>query len=408
MGRIRLILMEPQDKEGILHLEARLHLGRGKPLSLWYRVPSSAKGQVTGWADPFVIAMIFPIMQLGKPVHVEGRVAPSLLFNLSEFMTIWAVWRPERYRAVDITAEAEDEPPKQPEKGRAVMAFSGGLDSCFTAWRHRKALAGRRTQNLASGVFIHGLDIPLTRKASYEDLKRQNQLLLSSVGMNLIPVATNYREMLVGWGDSHAASLIAALALFQKEFDTGLLGASRPYYSTDPKIVWGSNAVSDPLLSSASFRVLYDGAQFSRLDKAALVARWPEALQYMHVCWANTEGHENCCRCEKCVRTILMFRLLGYGQPPCFGKILNEEDIQALKLHGEVSHRTLMDLVREAEKRGMSDAKWVLRLRELTSQKTWDRRLQNAARDAFLDRGFTGTLLRSALYRIRSAMKRGS
>jgi len=103
-----------------------------------------------------------------------------------------------------------------------------------------------------------------------------------------------------------------------------------------------------------------------------------------------------------------MFRLLGYGQPPCFGKILHEEDIQALKLHGEVSHRTLMDLVREAEKRGMSDAKWVLRLRELTSQKTWDRRLQNAARDAFLDRGFTGTLLRSALYRIRSAMKRGS
>jgi len=133
MDRAQLTLLNRKEKDGFLHLEARLHGGGGKPLSLRHRIPLSLKDQVTDWADPFVIGMIFPAMQIGKPVLVEGPVSPSLLFNLEEFMTMWAVWKPDRYRAVDITAEVEKEPPGQPEKGLAVMAFSGGIDSCFTA-----------------------------------------------------------------------------------------------------------------------------------------------------------------------------------------------------------------------------------------------------------------------------------
>jgi len=407
LSKTRLILQNTQEKDGTLHLEARLHPERGTPISAWYRVPSSVKGQVTAWADPFVVAMIFPVMQLGKPLVVEGPVSPSLLFNLEEFMAAWSVWRPERYRTVDITAEQEEEHPAPAEKGNALMAFSGGVDSCFTAWRHRNGLAGRRNQDIQAGIFIHGLDIPLSRRASYERLKERNRLILSSIDMSLIPVTTNYREMLVGWGDSHASALLSTLMLFQKKYDTALLGSSRPYFSTDPKIVWGSNATSDPLLSSDSFRVLYDGARFSRLEKLSVVSRWPEALQNLHVCWEGMDKHENCCRCEKCIRTILMFCLLGHAQPPCFPKPLRDEDIRSLKPHGEVSHRSLMVLVHEAEKRGLSSERWVITLKELAGRKTLTQRFRQTARNTLLHRGMSGSLLRSALYRLRSLRQRG-
>lgn len=406
MDRVRLTFPDRKEKNGFLHLEARLHRGTGKPLSLWHRIPLSLKDQVTDWADPFVIGMIFPIMQLGKPLLVEGPVSPSLLFNLEEFMAMWAAWRPERYRAVDIGAMVEKEPPKQPEKGLALMAFSGGLDSCFTAWRHRKALAGRRTRNLLSGVFVHGFDIPLSQKAAYAHLEEQNRLLLSSIGMGLIPLHTNYREMLVGWGDSHAAALVSALALFQKKYDTALLGSSKPYHVTDPKMVWGSNPMSDPLLSSDSFRVMYDGGQFPRVEKVSVVSRWTEACRLLHVCWENGKTPANCCRCEKCVRTILAFRLLGLDQPPCFPEILRDEDIRFLKLHGETVQGTLKALITEAEKRGLSGETWVFAIKELAGQKTWALRSRKYARKVLLHRGFPGSTLRSALYGIRSVLKR--
>lgn len=408
MDRARLTLLNRKEKDGFLHLEARLHGGGGKPLSLRHRIPLSLKDQVTDWADPFVIGMIFPVMQLGKPVLVEGPVSPSLLFNLEEFMAMWAVWKPDRYRAVDITAEVEKEPPGQPEKGLAVMAFSGGVDSCFTAWRHRKGLAGRRTRNLLSAVFVHGFDVPLSRKTTYDNLEKRNRLLLSTIGMDLIPLLTNYREMLVGWGDSYAAALLSALALFQKKFDTALLGSSKPYSVMDPNAVWGSNPASDPLLSSDSFRVLYDGGRFSRLEKLAVVARWPEALRFLHVCWENNKTELNCCRCEKCIRTILSLRLLGLDQPPCFPETLGEEDIRSLKPHGEVAHRTLVSLVREAEKRGLSGETWVQVLKEMTGRKSWTRRFEHSARKTFFQREFPGSLLRSILYRIRSVRKQGN
>jgi len=54
------------------------------------------------------------------------------------------------------------------------------------------------------------------------------------------------------------------------------------------------------------------------LEKIQAVAAWPAAMQDLRVCLHGEERDENCCRCEKCVRTILGFRVLGLGLPACF------------------------------------------------------------------------------------------
>ncbi|HPK07384.1 MAG TPA: hypothetical protein PK773_06230, partial [Aminivibrio sp.] len=188
-------------------------------------------------------------MQAARPVLIRGVVSPSLLRNLEEFMAVWQAWRPDRYRQVEIIPDREEEAVETPENGEAVMPFSGGVDSCFTAWRHRKALAGRRSTNLTAGVFIHGFDIPLRSTRSFNLSRSRNEKLLESLGMTLIPLATNFRDLPVSWADSHAAALVSSLTLFGKRFSRIVVASSEPYVSFVTGKIWGSNPLTDRMLS---------------------------------------------------------------------------------------------------------------------------------------------------------------
>jgi hypothetical protein len=42
-----------------------------------------------------------------------------------------------------------------------------------------------------------------------------------------------------------------------------------------------------------------------------MLAHEPLALKYLRVCWDNVDGAYNCCRCEKCIRTMSSLDALG-------------------------------------------------------------------------------------------------
>src|SRR3954452_10028391 len=74
---------------------------------LWWRVPGEWAGACTTWADPFVVGMVFLMMDAREEVRVEGVASPSLLENLERYMAIWRAWAPERYAVVPIRADRE-------------------------------------------------------------------------------------------------------------------------------------------------------------------------------------------------------------------------------------------------------------------------------------------------------------
>lgn len=74
---------------------------------------------------------------------------------------------------------------------------------------------------------------------------------------------------------------------------------------------WGSHPPLDPNYSSADLQIRHEGLQLSRLDKARLVAGWDAALQNIRICWTNPTDDLNCGRCEKCVRTMTEFLVVG-------------------------------------------------------------------------------------------------
>src|SRR5688572_21403049 len=168
MGKARLVLKPAISNAGTRRLAAVLIQPDGSQDELWWEVPEAWAAALTPWADPWVVGMIFPIMRWGRGVHVEGRVSPSLISNLQLFMRIWSRWAPGKYRSVEISADAEVELPPAAEPGTSIASFSGGVDSCFTVYRHARGLAGRRTRQLRAAVVQHGFDVWLDQKNSSE------------------------------------------------------------------------------------------------------------------------------------------------------------------------------------------------------------------------------------------------
>ncbi len=75
---------------------------------------------------------------------------------------------------------------------------------------------------------------------------------------------------------------------------------------------------------------------FTRLEKLKALAVWPEALDNLKVCWEgqykfDTSPDQNCCVCDKCVRTMLAFRALGQEIPSSFPGELTIDKVRGLK-----------------------------------------------------------------------------
>jgi hypothetical protein len=287
----------------------------GERKLFWYRLPSAYLSALSNGCDPFVLAVLFKAMRTPADLVVHGTASPSLLRSLEEFQTVWTVWYPRTYSHIEIQADREQEYP-QASTGKVVSGFSGGLDSSFTVFRHRSQDLGRSRQNLTDAIFVHGFDISLSREEAYQRAAVNARIMLDSLGVQMIPMAMNLKQLGDNWEHSHAAALASCLMLLQGDFSAGLIASSYPYSNLEAG--WGSNPVTDWLLGSASFQIIHDGAGFTRFDKIRAISKWPAALQHLRVCLRGEERDKNCCRCRKCVRAILYFRFAGCGLPPSF------------------------------------------------------------------------------------------
>lgn len=303
---------------------------------LWFRVPAETESFLAGDMDPFVVAAVLLAMRTGATLRVHGAVTAGLLSNLEEFQNAWSLWLEHDLRKVVIEPDEVLKDPVERRDGPALLAFSGGVDSCYTAYRHGRSLAGARTQALAAGVIVHGFDIPLNSKALFEQAAARAERMLGSLGLEVFPVATNYREIMdpyLTWPQCFGAGVVAAQMLFKGQYAKGLVAASFDYRNL--AFPYGSNPVSDPLLGSRVFEVIHDGAEHGRFGKVREIAGWPEALQHLRVCWQGGASDYNCCRCEKCVRNILTFRILGVPRPECFPEDVTDQQIRRLRLKGD-------------------------------------------------------------------------
>ncbi len=326
---------------------------------LWFRIPEIHKESLSDNLDHFVLGSLFRAMEEGAEILAEGPVSSSLLRNLEEFTAAWAHWLPGKYRDISISAATECEPENAGKSG-AIAAFSGGVDAAFTVYRHHAGSAGRLTRKIEAGMLAHGFDIPLDQPEIFDNASGKARAMVESLGLELVPVSTNFREINGNWNETHGAAVASCLMLLQGRYSSGLIGSTEPYGALI--LPWGSNPITDPLLGSDSFEIVHDGAAYTRSEKIALIADWQEALRYLRVCWQGEIKDRNCGKCEKCIRTILNFRLLGRDLPECFEKDATDSDILRLKGLTPVPIAYLDEILESARKAGIDDT-WVGALR---------------------------------------------
>lgn len=270
--------------------------------TLWFETAEAIATPLRG--EPFVIAALLPAMIQGSPLIAPASlpICPVLLQNLHQLQQIFRQWLPvfgHPATVVPIEVATEAAPP-----GRGAGSFfSGGVDGSYT-WLEAP-------EPLPLAVFARGIDFQLDNPI-YDESFARNAAWLAERGTRLLALSSNIRwfgrSFGLGWNSYFGAGL-AALA--------HVADLSRTYIASGHTWaeLWpdGSHPASDPLWSSSTHRIIHHARGVMRWQKLDRIAREPGALDLLRVCWQD-QGF-NCGRCEKCLRTMVLLRLLGLSSP---------------------------------------------------------------------------------------------
>jgi hypothetical protein len=335
-----------------IKLSASIEYTNKKQQHLWYEMPLEYGDKITDKADPFVIATIFLAMETKSKLIVHGEVSQSLIDNLREFQLAWNCWKPHQYYPIEIEADIVTDTEINYSNKQAIAAFSGGVDSCFTVWKNHKT----KQYQLEAGIMVHGFDIPLTKKDMFDRAKEKSKLILDDLGLKLIPITTNIRDFNQDWEDIHGAALASCLMLFEKEYNLGLISSSLPYNTLE--LPWGSNPITDHLLSNNNFKIIHYGAGYNRLEKIRNIIDFTVGCDNLRVCWEGENLDKNCGQCEKCIRTILAFRSFKNQLIKCFEQDVNDSQILGINHLKYPEIIELKSILQQAKNSGISDS-WV-------------------------------------------------
>jgi hypothetical protein len=307
--------------------------------------------------DGFVFGIILIAMQLGRPVKVHGRLSRTACFNLAEFQSAWACWKPEKYQRVDIVPDEIIDLPAPEHAPRAISAFSGGVDGTFTAIRHKHKLLGNGSYPLTDVMLLHGFDVPLGKPEAFDLLLQRIRPLVDELGLGMKVIRTNLKEASGQyWEDSFGVQLAACLHNYSHDFNYALMGSGEPY--SNIFYPWGSTPATDYLMSGDQMQLVLDGCAYTRTEKIETLRHYPTALKTFKVCWEGSNQERNCGVCEKCIRTKLNLLAVGVSDAPCFDEELDPELILKIRLINDAQLLELKTIYSYVEKRKIAGL-WV-------------------------------------------------
>jgi hypothetical protein len=291
-------------------LTATVNGGNGfyKDFQVWHKYPAQYYEQVSTGGNSFLAACILPAMRFGEDLLIEGKVSRKLFTGAEKLMQIINKWKPD-YKIVKIEHSGfEDSKSGGRETG---MFFSGGVDSFYTLLKNENSPAGD-ADKIKYLLFVKGFDIYEKNKNIFEEVLSHIKNVSDAYNKSLLPVETNIRHInrgLIDWDTYHGAAMMSAAlgleALFRKVYIAG----SHSYKVLMP---WGSHPLTDHLWSTESTEFVHDGCEASRVEKVLWqVGKSQVALDNLRVCWENRESRFNCCKCEKCLRTMLNLHIAG-------------------------------------------------------------------------------------------------
>jgi hypothetical protein len=310
---------EISQQDGQLCLSARVEMQNQLsqvPNELWFKFPENYRDHITVRSDSFATSLLLLAMYYNEALVVKGEISPHLAYGLGEWQQIFHACYPKQFRIVDLQFDRLETTTKLESQGKVAAAFSGGLDSLYTLWRHIPSNQPILQAQLTHAIFIHGFDIALSQSEKYRILFERYSGELEPLGVTLLNVQTNaalFSRFRIKWELTHGGVLIGTALLFSRLLGRFYVNSTHAYrdFRSDP--ILGSSILTDHWLSTETLEIIHFGSSHQRIEKMAALAGWPIAQRTLRVCSNpnNNDFTSNCGRCTRCLLSKTRLELLG-------------------------------------------------------------------------------------------------
>ena len=351
-------LVSRADERGV-ELSARVSpaTARKGHFRVWFRFPAEV-GPIPAWGDPFLAGFVIPCMYAAEDLHVDAPVSRRLLESVSAIQRLICRWYPE-FRQISTTSRETHERIEPTDPLGTATFFSGGVDSAYSLLKHRA--------EIKELILVHGFENPVGDEDLWEMTRGAVASVAQAFGKTLVTAHTNLRasadQSTAPWGRRYRGSffgfcyqgsILAAVGLcLQERFSRVIIPSS---YTHNTLVPYGSHPLLDPLWSTETLDFVHDGCETSRFGKIRrITAEAPLAVGNLQVCDVNLPGEHNCCRCDKCLRTMIALRLCGALQEAdTFHRAL---DLRRVRRIGDYRRwrADYDELLREARSSGEAD-----------------------------------------------------
>jgi len=288
----------------------------------------ASEGPLARGYEPLLAAGMLPAMKVNQPLNIPGPVSPKLLASAQTLQEMFIKWF-QGFRKITI----QSDPGIADEAGRASDVgafFSGGVDSFYTYLKHQ--------DDITKLILIHGFDMKLEKTALRAKVSGEIRRIAEELGKPLIEIETNVREFsdqYTVFQEHYGGSLLASIGLLlSPQFRKIYIPATDPY---DHLFLENTHPLLDPLWSTENLIFVHDGCEAGRVEKIERVIESDVALKYLRVCYWNHDDAYNCCRCEKCLRTMISLQALGVlDRCATFNKPLDLDAVSLMDIRYEI------------------------------------------------------------------------
>lgn len=246
--------------------------------------------------------------------------------------------------------------------GKCTAFFSGGLDAVHTLIRH--------ADEKPDLITIWGSDLHLYDIDGWNRVKKTVERFGNDFGLKNVYIKSSFASFIEERKLSYKfLDVIHSFWYHNIQHGIGMLGLVAPYaykykikihyigssYSGKRKVECASDPSIDNELRFASCQIIHDAYGYTRQDKIREVMAYGKEVGRsipLRVCWTIKDG-TNCCRCEKCYRTIIGIIIEGDDPQRCSFDI-NESQLNEMKQYMTICYQcdgVTIDLWRDIQDR---------------------------------------------------------
>ena len=283
-------------------------------------------------ADPFVPGDTMPdaavlglaILSMSHNIEftLERPISPAAAGVIERLEYATYLWMMPGNAPLRLRYEVGQTPPPAPGRRDKILCLSGGVDSTQAAI---EAVTGH---GYTHGLLVAGADYAGAAEPGFIDLKDRVARIADRLGLELLVVETNIRQLKMNWNMLHTVNLAMCLNALQDRAAEGAVAMDNSLTQQLARHPWGNNSEMVAALSSEALPIRPLGERVTRVQKVGVIAAHDPALMTdLSVCYHDTSTGGNCGRCEKCVRTRLAMVCAGLEQQPTFPETEPLEDL---------------------------------------------------------------------------------